>query len=70
MHERVELSLREKCPYLEFFWSVSSRIGTQYSVRINPNEGKNGKTPYKGTFKVVYVYLALRKIASNSRIAR
>ena len=24
------LSLREKCPYLEIFWSVFSRIRTEY----------------------------------------
>ena len=23
-------SLRKRCPYLEFFWSVFSRIGTEY----------------------------------------
>ena len=26
----VKLTLREKCPYLEFFWSVFSHIRTQY----------------------------------------
>ena len=26
----VQLLLREKCPYSEFFWSVFSRIWTEY----------------------------------------
>ena len=32
------LSLREKCQYLEFFWSVFSRIRTEYGeiLRISP----------------------------------
>ena len=31
-------SLREKCPYSEFFWSVFSRIPTEYGeiLRISP----------------------------------
>ena len=33
-------SLREKCPYLELFWSVFSRIWTEYGdteiLRISP----------------------------------
>ena len=40
--------MREKCPYLEFFWSVFSRILTeygeipsisQYSIRMRENIG-------------------------------
>ena len=27
---RLQSSLREKCPYSEFFWSVFSRIWTEY----------------------------------------
>ena len=26
-------SLREKCPYSEFFWSVFSRYGTEYGIQ-------------------------------------
>ena len=31
-------TLREKCPYLEFFWSVFSHIWTEYGeiLRISP----------------------------------
>ena len=29
-------SLREKCPYSKFFWSVFSRIQTEYGERICP----------------------------------
>ena len=34
------ITLREKCPYLELFWSVFSRIRTKYGkirTRITPN---------------------------------
>ena len=32
------ITLREKCPYLEFFWSVFSRSQTEYGeiLRISP----------------------------------
>ena len=34
MMERIkQLSLREKCPYSEFFWSVFSCIRTEYGER-------------------------------------
>ena len=33
-------TLREKCPYSELFWSVSSRIWT-YSVRVRENTDQN-----------------------------
>ena len=34
----LSLTLREKCPYWKFFWSVFSRIRTEYGeiVRISP----------------------------------
>ena len=40
-------SLREKCPYSEFFWSVFARIQTEhgeipYLSIFNPNVGKYG----------------------------
>ena len=37
-------TLREKCPYSEFFWSVISRIWTEYGEipSIRPNAGKCG----------------------------
>ena len=37
----VGRSLREKCPYSEFFWSVVSRIRTKYSVRMPKNTDQN-----------------------------
>ena len=45
--------LHEKCPYFEFFWSVFSRIRTEYVFR--PNAGKCGpeKTPNTSTFHAV-----------------
>ena len=30
----VQSTLCKKCPYLEFFWSVFSRIRTEYSVSL------------------------------------
>ena len=42
------ISLRKKCPYSEFFWSVSCRIQTQYgemrsiSIVFSANTGKHG----------------------------
>ena len=45
-HSITKKSLREKCPYSEFFWSVFSRIRTEYgnilrissySVRMQEN---------------------------------
>ena len=48
VHQQVRLlvrfTVREKCPYSEFFWSVFSRIWTEYgeiSV-FSPNAGKYG----------------------------
>ena len=35
------LTLLEKCPYSEFFWSVFSRIRTKYSVRMPKNTDQN-----------------------------
>ena len=38
--KNLDLSLRKKCPYSELFWSVISRIRTEYGemrTRINPN---------------------------------
>ena len=35
----IKLSLRKKCPYSEFFWSVFSRIRTEYRDLHN-------KSPY------------------------
>ena len=49
--------MRKKCPYLEFFWSVFSRMWTEYSVslRIQPECGKirTRKTQNTDTFHAV-----------------
>ena len=38
------LSLHKKCSYSEFFWSVYSRIWTEYSIRMQENtEQKNSE---------------------------
>ena len=61
----MELSLRKKCSYSELFWSVFSRIRTEYGeiLRISPylvrmweNAGKMRTriTPNTGTFYAVF----------------
>ena len=39
------MTLREKCPYSQFFWSVYSRIRTEYGERENTEntDQKNSK---------------------------
>ena len=47
-----ELSLREKCPFWEFFWSVFSHIRTEYG----PIAGKYEKNPSNmDTFHAVLI---------------
>ena len=36
------VALSEKCPYSELFWSVFSRIRTEYGEILCPNAGKCG----------------------------
>ena len=52
-------TLREKCPYTEFSWSVFSRIrgGTEYLSVFSPITGKYGseKTTYLDTFHTVLI---------------
>ena len=50
----------EKYPYLEFFWSVFSRIRTEYGdllckseYSVQGRENTDQKTPNAGTFHVV-----------------
>ena len=58
-------SLRKKCPYSEFFWSVFSSIRTEYweryglSLRIQSEYGKimTKKTPNMDTFHAVLHYI-------------
>ena len=53
------VTLREKCPYSEIFWSVFSRIQTEYGeiLHIQSECGKiwSRKTPNKSTFYAVSV---------------
>ena len=43
-----EETLREKCPYSDFFWSVFSHIQTEYSVRLweNTHRKNSGYSPF------------------------
>ena len=54
----IKSSLREKCPYSEFFWSVFSCIPTQYGVSLH-NQSEYGKIrtrriPNTDTFHAVH----------------
>ena len=53
------LTLREKCPNAEFFWSVFSRIRNEFGeiLRISPDTGKHeqGKISYLDTVPAVQV---------------
>ena len=63
--EITEQSLREKCPYSEFFRSVFSRIRTEYGdkLRIQSKCGKiqTRKTPNMDTFYAVNEALDFHK---------
>ena len=52
------LSLREKCPNTELFWSIFSCTGTEYgeNLRIQSKYRKirTRKTPHLDTFLVVF----------------
>ena len=40
----MQLTLREKCPYSEFFWTVFSRIWTEYGgIRRENSDQKNSE---------------------------
>ena len=41
------LSLREKCPYSEFFWSVFSCIWTEYGEMQSKSLGKYGAEKFR-----------------------
>ena len=44
----IPLTLREKCPHLEFFWSVFCHIWTEYvSLRIQSKCGKYGPEEFR-----------------------
>ena len=48
-------SLREKCPYSEFFWPAFSRIRTEYE------KIRTRKTPNMDTLRNDFVFLKIRK---------
>ena len=63
-HNMHNLSLREKCPNTEFFWSVLFRIRIEYgeirsmspySVRMRENTDQK-KIPYLETFYAVNMF--------------
>ena len=50
-----KLTLREKCPYLKFFWPAFSRIRTEYGkTRIRENKGQ--KNSEYGRFPCSEIY--------------
>ena len=67
----LKRALREKCPYLEFFWSIFSCIWTEYrktfctfpySVQIRENTYK--KNPNTDIFHTVVIRQKLNYLAS------
>ena len=66
-------SLREKCTYSEFFWSVFSRIRTEYreALRISPysvqmRENTDQKNPKYGHF--LHIACSSRKLSEKHLI--
>ena len=59
---RWRFLLRKKCPYSEFFWSVFSRILTEYSISVYLRiQSKYGKiqtriTSNKNNFHAVFLF--------------
>ena len=58
----VQSTLCEKCPYLEFFWSVFSRIRTEYSVSLpilsECKKIPTRKSPNTNTFHALLIFKA------------
>ena len=53
-----DLSLRERCSYSEFFWSVFSHIWTEYGeISVRMGEKRTRKTPNTDTFHAVSRFL-------------
>ena len=50
--EKGQTVLREKCPYSEIFWSVFSRIRTEYG-EMRSRKTQSRKTPNRDTFDAV-----------------
>ena len=53
------LTLREKCPYLKFFWSLFSRIRTEYgeiqSIQSECGETRSRKSPNTNSFQAINI---------------
>ena len=71
--QRAGLSLREKCPYSEFFWSKFSCIWTEYGeiIRTSPysvrmRENMDQKNSEYGHFsRNVSFYIAAKIVSTN-----
>ena len=52
---KLFITLRGKCPYSEFFWSVITRIWTEYgeNIQFKCEKIRTGKTPNTNTFYAV-----------------
>ena len=46
--------MREKCPYLEFFSSIFSRIRAETGETLGQNAGKYGPDKLQDTFHAVF----------------
>ena len=66
------MTLREKCTYEEFFWSVFSHIRTEYGdLRSKIQENTNQKISEKGQFLCsvkVYVDLYYWQVSSKKAV--
>ena len=66
------MTLREKCTYEEFFWSVFSRIRTEYGdLRSKIQENTNQKISENGQFLCsvkVYVDLYYCQVSSKKAV--
>ena len=51
--------LREKSPYLELFWSVFSRIRTEYGEILQRSLRGSRKAPNKDTFRILFTHRPL-----------
>ena len=49
-------TLREKCPYSELFWSVFSRIRTEYGEILRMRENTDQNISKHGTFYAVVAF--------------
>ena len=58
-NDSVFASLREKCPYSEFFWSLFPAFGIKmerYRIKFECGKIRTRKTPHPDTFHAVHIY--------------